>query len=76
MLASALETQVSDSVIGLFATIGTFVFLITSVVAISIRKGMQTRAREETKRELAAYVAEGSMKPEDAERILRSDLKQ
>ncbi|MEQ9206095.1 MAG: hypothetical protein RLN78_01880 [Phycisphaerales bacterium] len=32
-----------------------------------------TKEREKTKRELAAYVAEGSMTPSDAERILRAD---
>lgn len=36
----------------------------------------QTRAREETRRELAAYVAEGSMTPEDAERILCAEPSQ
>jgi hypothetical protein len=75
MLASAFDQNVSESVIGLFAVVGTFGFLIIAVIAISIRKAMQTKAREETKREMAAYIAEGSMKPEDAERILRSDLK-
>lgn len=33
----------------------------------------QVRAREETRREVAAYVAEGSMTPEDAERILAAE---
>jgi len=32
-----------------------------------------TKEREKTKREMAAYVAEGSMTPADAERLLRSD---
>jgi hypothetical protein len=75
MIASLLDRQIDDSVIGLFAIVGTFAFLIIAVVAISIRKAAQTRAREETKREIAAYIAEGSMKPEDAERILRSDVR-
>ena len=34
------------------------------------RKVQQTKAREETKREVAAYVAEGSMTAEDAARFL------
>jgi hypothetical protein len=37
---------------------------------ISIRK---TRMREITKREIAAYVAEGAMTPEQGERLLRAD---
>ncbi len=36
----------------------------------SISKNKET---EKTKRELAAYVAEGSMTPSDAERLLKSD---
>lgn len=52
--------------------------LLTGIIAIisgNIRKTMQTREREETKRELAAYVAEGTMTPETAERMLRADQK-
>lgn len=41
------------------------------IVTIIVRaKIKNTREREQTRRELAAYVAEGSMSPEDAERIL------
>lgn len=44
-------------------------------IVFGIVKGIvETRAREETKRELAAYVAEGSMSPEDAERIVKADM--
>ncbi|QKK07762.1 MAG: hypothetical protein HND58_05975 [Planctomycetota bacterium] len=34
----------------------------------------QVMAREESRREIAAYVAEGSMSPEDAEKILAADM--
>lgn len=37
-------------------------------------KTEQVMAREESRREIAAYVAEGSMSPEDAERILAADM--
>ena len=36
-------------------------------------KTQQAMAREESRRELAAYVAEGSMSPDDAEKILAAD---
>ncbi len=36
------------------------------------RKVSEVRAREESRREVAAYVAEGTITPEDAERILRA----
>ena len=44
-----------------------------AIVAIAggiMRAIFSTRAREQTKRELAAYVAEGSIQPDDAVRIL------
>ncbi len=43
------------------------------IVFGSIKSTVKSKEREQTKRELAAYVAEGSMKPEDAERILKAD---
>lgn len=49
---------------------------IISVVAIvfgTMTSMSNKRTSEATKRELAAYVAEGSMTPQDAERILRAD---
>ncbi len=51
--------------------------MLVAIVAISfgvMQKIMETKAREATKRELAAYVAEGSMTPEDAEAIIKSDM--
>lgn len=33
----------------------------------------QTREKEQTKREIAAYVAEGSISPDDAARLLAAD---
>ena len=38
----------------------------------SITSVFTTASRERTKREIAAYVAEGSMTPEQAERILKA----
>jgi len=51
-----------------------------SIAAIAIIGGMistmsNKKQEEETKREIAAYVAEGSMTPEDAERIITSKPK-
>lgn len=41
-----------------------------------IEKMSTNRQREITKRELAAYVAEGSMTPQDAERVLKAGPKE
>lgn len=42
------------------------------IIAGSIARAHKTKAQEETRRELAAYVAEGSITPDDAERILNA----
>jgi hypothetical protein len=51
---------------------GAFSVAITVIVAGTIRKVMQTRAREESRREIAAYVAEGSIAPDDAARLMEA----
>jgi hypothetical protein len=38
----------------------------------TIHSASKTKQREQTRREIAAYVAEGTMKPEDAERLLKA----
>lgn len=45
---------------------------IIAIVAGSIAKVYRTRAREQSRREIAAYIAEGSMTPEQGERILNA----
>lgn len=44
-----------------------------AILAGTVRQISTARAKEQTKRELGAYVAEGTMRPEDAERILNAD---
>lgn len=66
---ATLSDALSDNV-WVLVPLAVFGFLIVGAIADAIRKTMQTRAREESRREVAAYVAEGSMTPEDAERIL------
>jgi hypothetical protein len=43
-----------------------------AVVFGSITGVMKTSARERTRREIAAYIAEGSMTPEQGERLLKA----
>lgn len=43
---------------------------IVAVILDNWRKVQHTRQREESRREIAAYVAEGSLSPDDAVRIL------
>jgi type II secretory pathway predicted ATPase ExeA len=46
---------------------------IVAIVFSTIKKTSVTKQREQTRRELAAYVAEGSMTPDDAERMLKAE---
>ena len=65
----------ADDLIGLIAVTGGFSVAILAIFMCTLRGIFKTRAREQTKREIAAYVAEGSIRAEDAERILKADLK-
>ena len=40
------------------------------IVAGTIRSAYCTRCREQSRREIAAYIAEGSMSPEQGERLM------
>lgn len=67
-----VEFARTDNFIALVAiTMGCFVG-ICAIIGGSISGVMRTRAKEMTKRELAAYVAEGSLDPDKAVQILNS----
>ncbi len=71
VLADNALTDAIASELKLVIIIGGGLFFTALIVFIGVLKSIfVTRAREQTKRELAAYVAEGSVKPEDAVRIL------
>lgn len=61
----------------LFVLIGICGGLLLGLLGIlgGVISGMyHTRARERTKREIAAYIAEGSMTPEQGEKLLKADM--
>ena len=62
LLANESETIVKGGLV----VLGIAIFVITGAV----KKISTTRQRELTKRELAAYVAEGSIAPDDAHKLL------
>lgn len=62
------------AVMGIIFGVGGVVAVI-AIVFDTMQKVLTTRQREQTRREVAAYVAEGSMTPDDAERILRAGRK-
>lgn len=45
---------------------------VIAIVFGTIKKLFETSAREKSRREIAAYIAEGSMTPEDGERLLEA----
>ncbi len=45
------------------------------IVSATIAKVCTTSCRERTKREIAAYIAEGSMTPDQGERIIKAGKK-
>ena len=47
--------------------------VVVSIIAGTIGKTIQSAARERTKRDIAAYIAEGSMTPEQGERLMKAD---
>lgn len=43
---------------------------VVGIVGSTIREIVKTKSREKTRREIAAYIAEGSMTPEQGERLM------
>lgn len=43
------------------------------ILASAIRGVVRTTARERSRREIAAYIAEGSMTPEQGERLMKAE---
>jgi hypothetical protein len=50
------------------------VCVLASIIARATTSIFTTAARERSRREIAAYVAEGSISPEQAERMMRADV--
>jgi hypothetical protein len=48
---------------------------LVAIVVDGIRKSIQSVAREQARRDIAAYVAEGSMSPDDAAKLLAAGTK-
>ncbi len=66
-----------EDMAGLLIPLGGLVFVAFIIVLSTLKSVAINRSREQTKRELAAYMAEGSISAEDAEKILnhRDDRK-
>lgn len=63
--------QPSD-LIPLVAIVGGITIAIIAIICGTIRSTARAKEVEATRREIAAYVAEGSITPADAERLLKA----
>lgn len=73
VLAGGFPQFTNDQMMGMFVVGGAFFVGIVGIVFGCLTNLMRTKAQEQTKREIAAYVAEGSISPEDARRILSAN---
>lgn len=46
------------------------IIVVVALVVSAVKDVMRTKARESTRREIAAYIAEGTMTPEQGERLM------
>lgn len=65
--------EIPSEVIPLTAIAGGVTVALVSIVVGGVGGALKTKQREQTKREVAAYVAEGSMTPDEAERLLKAN---
>ncbi len=64
---------IGNDIVPLVAIGGGLLVAIVAILTTGISRMVRTRSREATKREVAAYVAEGSISPTDAEKLIRAD---
>ena len=70
ILTPALE--IPGELIGFVAVSGGFVVAIVAILGGMITAAAKNKQRERTRREIAAYVAEGSISPDEGERLMEA----
>jgi hypothetical protein len=63
-----------EEAIPIIAIAGGLMIAALAIITGTITSITKTKAREESRREIAAYVAEGSMTPDDAQRIIEAGM--
>lgn len=63
-----------DQIIPVLAVGGGLIVAVVAIISGAVHSIIQTKAVEESRREIAAYVAEGSISPDDAQRILQTKM--
>jgi hypothetical protein len=64
-----------QDMVGVVAVGGSMSIAIFAIIGGTIRSVFANKQREESRREIAAYVAEGSMTPEDGEKLINAGPK-
>jgi hypothetical protein len=62
--------EILDNIVPIIAIGGSMTLAFVGIVAGTIRRIVLGRSLEQSRREIAAYVAEGTVSPDDAVRIL------
>ena len=75
MMTLAAEGIESGALIALIVVGGGMVIALVSVIAGAINRNTKTREYEQSRREIAAYVAEGTISPDDAAKMLSAGKK-
>lgn len=61
-----------DNIVSILALGGGIVIAVTAIIFVSVRAMVVSRNQEATKREIAAYVADGTMPADQAVRIIEA----
>jgi hypothetical protein len=69
-MQNEMPAEILRNIIPILAIGGGLVFAVIATIVGAIRAVALGRAREQSRREVAAYVAEGTMSPDDAAKIL------
>ncbi|MEM9372455.1 MAG: hypothetical protein AAGA55_02325 [Planctomycetota bacterium] len=67
--------DIDAELIPIVAIVGGLAVAIIAIIGKAISGMQRTRQREESRREIAAYIAEGSMTPEDGKELLKVGAK-
>lgn len=75
VIADVLDRVSSGDMVPMVATLGSYVLATIMIVSYAVVRIIRATTKERSRREIAAYVAEGSMSPDEAERLLNAGSK-
>lgn len=70
MWNAVLAASQESAMVAMIAIGGGLTVAVVGIVAGAVQKTYTTKQREQSRREIAAYVAEGTISPDDAAKIL------